>query len=295
MTSHIPFNAVKASLNSMMAGQPKLTSEFANLHNLLVFHYTHPAWELPEHSSPFPVLEVITGAPKASPHQRRMGDLTLSGALAGGEVFLCPPSADYAIRWEADLEFTLIGFQPHLWEAVLEGRSLEIPPLALASDPTVQTIISDIREDLAAGCPLGSIYSDSAALFLVIHLLKLLKTQPPTVKEYDRLGHPSLQAVLDYLHEHYTDPKAVRLDCLANIAHITQFHFHRLFKQTMGKTPKQYVLQLRIDRAMHLLRSTNQSLLQIAQACGFSRTSQLKKYFTQLVGTSSEQFRRSTQ
>ncbi len=291
--THIPFSLVSDSLTTLMPHQPVLTSESANLSNLLVLHYSYPAWEVPEHTSPFPMLEVIATVPKATPHTRRMGDYTQATTIVGGELFLCPPHADYYIRWEEELEFTLVGFQPHLWEAALEGRSLEIPPLALASDPMVQMIVHNIREDLAAGCPQGSLYGDSAAVFLTAHLLKLLNIQPPTVHEDDRLSHPSLTKVLDYLHEYYVDPKAVRLEDLADIAKITQFHFHRLFKQTTGKTPKQYVLQLRIDRAKHLLRSTNQRLPQVAQTCGFTRTSQLNKWFVQFVGVSPEQFRRS--
>jgi AraC family transcriptional regulator len=293
--TQIPFTAVSDALKQLMPCQPTLTSEQAGLHNILLTHYHHHAWEVPEHSSPFPVLEMITAPPTAVPHSRRMGDYTQSATLVGGEIFVCPPSADYYVEWDRDLEFTLIGFQPRLFAEAMEGQSCELPPLAMHADLTIQTIVRNIRQDLADGCPLGSIYSDSAALYLTIHLLKLWKTKPPTVQEDDRLASPSLKKVLDYLYEHYTDSKAVRLEALAEIANITQFHFHRLFKQSTGKTPKQYVLGLRIDRAKYLLRHTNQTLPQIAIACGFTRSSELNKWFTKLVGTPPEQFRQRAQ
>jgi AraC family transcriptional regulator len=289
------FSTAIAALDQLMPEKPKLASIQAGLSNILVAHYHHHAWEVCEHTSPFHVLEVIE-TPKLVPHQRRMGDYTQSGNMAGGNVFLCPAHADYRIRWEKDLEFTLIGLQPNLITQEFGIQSLEIPPLAIQADPTIQLIVRNIREDLAAECPLGSIYSDSAALFLTAHLLKLAKIpQARLVKDTDILSNPYLKAVLEYLHEHYADSKAIRLEDLAKEANLSQFHFHRLFKQSTGKTPKQYVLELRIERAKHLLRYTQHNLTQIAVACGFSRASELNKQFMKSVNVSPDAFRRSAQ
>jgi AraC family transcriptional regulator len=289
------FSTAIAALDQLMPEKPKLASIQAGLSNILVAHYHHHAWEVCEHTSPFHVLEVIE-TPKLVPHQRRMGDYTQSGNMAGGNVFLCPAHADYRIRWEKDLEFTLIGLQPNLIAQEFGLRSLDLPPLAIQADPTIQLIVRNIREDLQAGCPIGSIYSDSAALFLTAHLLKLVKIpQSLLIQDTDILPNSSLKEVLAYLHEHYADSKAIRLGDLAKQANLSQFHFHRLFKQSTGKTPRQYVLKLRIDQAKHLLRYTQQNLTQIAIACGFSRASELNKQFTKLEGTDPGSFRRSAQ
>jgi transcriptional regulator GlxA family with amidase domain len=56
---------------------------------------------------------------------------------------------------------------------------------------------------------------------------------------------------------------------LAREAHLSPFHFARLFRRTVGLPPQQFVLQLRIQRAIGLLKAGTISLAQIAAQCGF--------------------------
>ncbi len=59
---------------------------------------------------------------------------------------------------------------------------------------------------------------------------------------------------------------------LANLAAETrqsQFHAHRTLRATLGETPKQFTLRLRVDRAAAALLNSHASILDIALACGF--------------------------
>jgi AraC family transcriptional regulator len=95
--------------------------------------------------------------------------------------------------------------------------------------------------------------------------------------------------VLDYLDAHLA--QEIRLADLAQLLDMSQFHFSRLFKQSLGVSPYQYLLQQRVERAKRLLKQTEQSIMNIALKCGFSSHSHLSKQFRQLTGMSPKAYR----
>lgn len=72
---------------------------------------------------------------------------------------------------------------------------------------------------------------------------------------------------------------------------ISQFHFSHLFKQSLGTTPYQYLLQQRVERAKQLLKQNNHSIMEIAFLCGFNSHSYLSKQFRQLAGMTPKAYR----
>ena len=60
------------------------------------------------------------------------------------------------------------------------------------------------------------------------------------------------------------------LTALAGKSGLSPFHLHRVFCAAAGETPKQFTLRLRLDRAAVLLLTTNDSVLDVAIACGFA-------------------------
>jgi AraC family transcriptional regulator len=64
--------------------------------------------------------------------------------------------------------------------------------------------------------------------------------------------------------------KEFDLTALAEEAGMSEFHFSRLFKQTTGFSPLQYLTQRRIALARQLLRETDKSMIEIALEIGYS-------------------------
>jgi transcriptional regulator GlxA family with amidase domain len=67
---------------------------------------------------------------------------------------------------------------------------------------------------------------------------------------------------------------------------LSTHHFARAFKQTVGMPPHGYVLQRRIERAQHMLVSTQLPLSEIALSAGFSDQSHLARHFRRMTGLS---------
>ncbi|MGH8000244.1 MAG: helix-turn-helix domain-containing protein, partial [Brasilonema sp.] len=62
------------------------------------------------------------------------------------------------------------------------------------------------------------------------------------------------------------------------------YYFCQLFKQSLGITPYQYVLQLRVERAKQLLKNQKITICDVALACGFANQSHFTKHFRKLTG-----------
>src|SRR5690606_10005732 len=77
---------------------------------------------------------------------------------------------------------------------------------------------------------------------------------------------------------------------LAAVAHMSEFHFARLFKHTTGLPPYQFVIHQRVERAKRLIATGRLSLAQIAIDVGFSDQSQLHRHFKRLVGVTPKRF-----
>lgn len=62
---------------------------------------------------------------------------------------------------------------------------------------------------------------------------------------------------------------------------MSRYHFIRLFKQSTGMTPYQYLTQCRLERAQHLLANTDLTIAEIAERVGFATHSHFTKVFRQ--------------
>lgn len=67
---------------------------------------------------------------------------------------------------------------------------------------------------------------------------------------------------------------------------ISTRQLERLFGRYLNSTPKHYFLEMRLHRARNLLVQTDQSITEIAMACGFRSTSHFSKVFRGAFGTS---------
>ncbi len=78
---------------------------------------------------------------------------------------------------------------------------------------------------------------------------------------------------------------------MAGFAHMSQFHFCRLFKELFKQSPYQYYLSKKIVAAASLLSSTAHSITDVAVTTGFADVYSFSKVFKSFYGVSPSQFR----
>jgi AraC family transcriptional regulator len=86
--------------------------------------------------------------------------------------------------------------------------------------------------------------------------------------------------------------RAVRLADLAERAGLSEFHFARAFKTSMGTTPRAFVESRRVERARALLRTTTRPLAQIAAETGLGGQSRFTTTFRRATGLTPATYRR---
>ena len=132
----------------------------------------------------------------------------------------------------------------------------------------------------------------SASTLLLSHVLRhytQVNWQLPGVT--GGLAPRQRQHICDYIEAHLDQP--MPLSDLAAQCQLSEYHFARMFKRSIGVAPHQYVSQRRLVLARQLLGSRHISLQDIALRCGFSSASHFSNRFRQAMGVSPSAYRTS--
>ena len=105
-------------------------------------------------------------------------------------------------------------------------------------------------------------------------------------------GTHIINKVAKYIKENYQ--KECTLEELSKIAGISRFYLIRIFKDYMGKTPYDYLLDTRIENAKLLLAKGNISITDICHECGFNNMSHFIRTFKKKIGTTPTMYRNFT-
>ena len=98
-----------------------------------------------------------------------------------------------------------------------------------------------------------------------------------------------LAITMEFMAQCYDE--RITLKDLADLAHMSPFYFHRSFKKYCGKTPHQYLTDLRLDRVKELLRSSSISITEACHQCGFDYGNHFSAIFKRSTGYSPRQYR----
>jgi AraC family transcriptional regulator len=135
------------------------------------------------------------------------------------------------------------------------------------------------------------LFADSLITALSIHLLRHYVNVQRPIREYaGGLPRRKLQQTIEYINEYLAEDLTIA--AIAQQVEMSPYHFSRLFKQSVGLSPYQYVMQQRIERAAYLLRTTTISVAAIALQVGFSTQNQLTIQFRKFWGTTPSNYRK---
>lgn len=99
----------------------------------------------------------------------------------------------------------------------------------------------------------------------------------------------ALLSTLLYIQTHLEQD--LSLGVLAERVGFSAFHFHRIFRETIGEAVKEYIRRLRIERGAYRLKISEQTILQIALDAGFKTHESFTRAFERQFGITPSEFR----
>jgi AraC family transcriptional regulator len=274
---------------------PVLSSRNQGWGNILVEQFQHAAGEgntyyNHEHS----ICLSLSSRPVGM--LQTQGGKTQTGTYIKGDFCITPASTPFFARWESDDRFLQIRLAADFVRNIAsetvstDADRLELIPQFKLRDPQMAAIAQMFLTELQPENSGSRLYVESLANVLAVHLIrKYVATQLQIPLYAGGLSQHQLSQVLDYFHDHLHQD--IKLADLATLLNMSQFHFNHLFKQSIGTTPYQYLLQQRIERAKQWLKQSDRSIMDIAFLCGFNSHSHLTKQFRQITGITPKAYR----
>ncbi|KIL38987.1 hypothetical protein SD70_22865 [Gordoniibacillus kamchatkensis] len=95
--------------------------------------------------------------------------------------------------------------------------------------------------------------------------------------------------ILRFLEEHYSED--ISLQTLAEQFYVNSSYLSRLFKEEAGQIYTKYMMQLRIEKAKHLLKSTHKKVYEVSEEVGYTDVKYFNKIFKDMTGLTPAEYR----
>lgn len=215
------------------------------------------------------------------------------------EIILTPAGLKTGWKWHATSNAIVITLAPQKLREFAQNELGIV--LAKQQLKTVSQLVdSDIAQAArllleALNSEMGSaVMFESYARVFLTKLLQKYRLQPDEDGAFNRsFTSAHYKRVLDYVAAHFQE-KQVTVEDLAAQTGMSTYHFARLFKQTIGQSPHQFVMHYRVEQARKQLLDPSQLMVDIALACGFSDQAHFSRTFKQLTGTTPKAYRAQT-
>jgi len=164
----------------------------------------------------------------------------------------------------------------------------------ISGDPVIREIIPAIYREFKEAKMGYRLICKGEVLRLVAHLARNYveevlsdKEQSKRLKQLERFN-----TVRQYIRLHYTEPICNRE--LAELIHLSEDRFNHLFKECMGVSPLQYVNEIRLQKAMQLLKVGEYSTSEVAEMVGFTDYNHFGRLFRKSFGFTPSQVSRNS-
>lgn len=207
------------------------------------------------------------------------------GEAKFGDLVLCPSGIPFRRHMKQPLTFHFISFH---WIVDQPSESLSFPEGKIT-------------------------FADTKRLTSTYQYLRLCQYNPSHLNHYlkdlwqqhalerDSFGDmerqasddPPMNTAIRYIQENAC--QTIHFGSLAEMLGMTPVQFTRRFRSVFGRTPSDYVTELRLRKACRLLEETSLSLEQIAGQCGYENGFYFSRIFTRKKAVNPSQYRKAHQ
>lgn len=213
--------------------------------------------------------------------------------LRGPHLAIMPPHHRYALNCEQHPDLLLItldlAFFHQKARTALGREALRLVAQYCAADSLLREIGNTLRAELQMLKVPSAAYLECVAAVVAIQLAGHHTGEHAIVRDYNGLAQHKVNRVQSFIAAHFAE--TLSLARLAELVHMSPFHFARLFKKATGKPPHAYITGQRIEHAKGLLRDTELPLVDVAGSVGFQTQGHFTGVFRKICGITPRVYR----
>lgn len=199
-----------------------------------------------------------------------------------GSVVIFPPKYKYHYWGEPPSSYVCVHFTGSHAKSLLYDLGFSTMPytVELEYSTKIRSLFDKMDEQYMTNAPFLQ-YSLSCLLEQILLTI--------AVERVKSEGYRTFKKSIKYIHANYTDK--IQIPYLAKIEGLSNSRFITLFSKEMGKTPSEYILDLRLGRACELLVATDKQISSIGTTVGYKDQYFFSKIFKKHMGISPQGYR----
>ncbi len=197
-------------------------------------------------------------------------------------TFLVPAGVPTKWQKEAPSRHVNIYFHPEALDNGSDGGALceAHGPVCNVQVVGIRQLTDQLAQELDTPGPWNAEAADSLARLLLVRFARHLR-QPGT--STNPLTQKTMKSLRDYIAANLSE--RILVADLAREASLSTNRFAQAFSEHARQTPHQFVLELRLERAMQLLRGSSINVAEVAHDCGFANQQHLCNAMRRMLGT----------
>lgn len=208
--------------------------------------------------------------------------------IEAGNLILFRPNVSQEYHFKKDdrsilcsLHFTGIGCDTLLKEIGMQEKHI----LYVGISKKILSVFEKTAREFTLKTPEYQSFCDAYLFELFASIKRQLayKDNPTYIK-----NNAMMDAVCRLMYDEYA--QAVPLERYASFCHLSVSRFAHMFKSCTGSSPLEYIMRIRIEKAMHYLVYTDLPITEIAESTGFSSQNYFGRIFKRFTGTTPKKF-----
>ncbi|MFZ7102918.1 MAG: helix-turn-helix domain-containing protein [Peptococcaceae bacterium] len=201
----------------------------------------------------------------------------------------CLTKIDAPTREYLNISFNKDFFEDVVWEATGK-RNVNFNEREFVNSPQLLQIIARFEDEVVnftGSCPL---MLQSISVQMVIEFLRCTGINTIRGPRENRPENSYVSKALEYMRAYYN--AEINIEDICREINLSSFYFIRLFKAQTGKTPHEYLMDIRLEQAKALLQQGSTSVEETARLCGFVHPGHFSSFFRSNMGMTPSEYRK---